>query len=395
MPRAGFITGKVAFADTGELVDDFELSVHARHEFAVCAPGEHGAFDLRDLRPDAYRLHIRGPGFLETHKAARVDAGQRIDVGTITVERGRTLRGTVVDSAGRGIAGASVMLGDYGVLHYVGRGDVPTFDPWRPMTDANGAFAIVGGIPINPQRLVVGADHPPYGRALPVAIPPGTQDPPPVTLTLLECGRIAGKVTRNGQPLYSVLIDAGSPAVDKAMTNDDGEFAMSRVPAGSVALCIRVLTDPVDTFLHVHQRTVQVEAGKQTDVMIEVPAGSIKLSVVVTHRPGVEVAAAELYLFRGTVAFEHYAELLTQLLGDLHGRAYWEGDASHPAFEHLVPGDYTVCALPLAGSRNDHALMKRVSSNSASVKVYCTPVRVATAPEEQTVTVEVPAMVWA
>ena len=51
-----------------------------------------------------------------------------------------------------------------------------------------GAFSIVGGIETKSQGvfpLVVGADHSTYGRSLPVAIPAGTQDPPPVTLTFV------------------------------------------------------------------------------------------------------------------------------------------------------------------------------------------------------------------
>jgi hypothetical protein len=58
-------------------------------------------------------------------------------LGTITIERGRTLTGTVVDSAGRTVAGASVMARDHGLFHNVGR-----FDPSCALTDAAGAFAI-------------------------------------------------------------------------------------------------------------------------------------------------------------------------------------------------------------------------------------------------------------
>ncbi len=388
MPRAGRIAGKVAFADTGELVDDFEVDAFAPHEIATSLAGERGAFDLRDLRPGSYRLQIRGPVFSQVWKTGiEVDAGQSVDVGTITIDRGQTLSGMVVDSAGRGIAGANVTLAESGFYGSVGRLELPTPGPSSAVTDAYGAFAIVGGAPnrsLSPSwRVLVRADHPSYGRSLPVAIPAGKLEPAPVTLTLLECGSIAGKLTRNGQPLGGASVDAGWPTFATAAVNADGEFVMSRLPAGPVSLRIQVYADHVDGH---HPATVEVEAGKHTAVTLEVPAGTIKLSVIMTRTS--EVAGAWVYLFNGTVEFQNYAELWAQFLAPaMQGRTFWKGDASHPAFERLVPGDFTVCTVPLEGDPHDQELMRRVHADRASVNVHCTPVRVVAVPEDQTVSV--------
>jgi uncharacterized GH25 family protein len=396
MPRPARIIGKVAFADTGEPVDDFTTYTYTAGPSAV--PGEHGVLDLRDLKPGSYGLIINGPGFLWTkHKGVRVDAGKTIDVGVIRVERGRTLRGKVVDAAGRGIAGASVRAGENVVYESVGRFDEPTFDRAEAITDANGAFTIVGGVPLAsaaPFTFAVGADHSSYGRALPVVIPQGKEDPPAVTLTLLECGSIAGKVTRNGQPLLGATIDAGSPAFGRASSNDDGEFVLPRLPAGPVTLSIHVSSDAGDVWelMRSHQRAAQVEAGRQTEVTLDIPIGTIKLSVVLKPLPGAAVLGARLYLFRGTLAVDDYAQLSSRL-AEIQGRAEWAGDAGHPAaFERLLPGDYTVCTIPLAWSPNDHKQMQRLQSDRASMKVYCTPAHVAPAPAQQTLTVQVPSM---
>lgn len=397
MPRAGRIIAKVAFADTGEAVDDFTTW----NERVGMVPGEHGALELRDLRPGSYPLILNRRGLSWTKTpAVRVDAGKTIDIGTITVDRGRTVRGRAVDTAGRGIAGASVRVGSGGVFEHLGRFDEPTFAPSDAITDASGAFTIVDAVPFkslsSAQALVVGAHHPSFGRALPVAIPAGTEEPLPVTLTLLDCGSIAGKVTRSGQPIYGATIDAGLPAFGRASANEDGEFVMSMLPAGPVALRVHTWTDagnPME-LLRAHQRTVQVEAGKQTSVTIDVPVGTIKLTVVVAPQPGAEVAGARLFLFSGTVAFEDYAQLSSQLLNGVQGQADWEGAASRPAaFERVVPGDYTVCTIPLAWSPNDQVQMKRLHSADRTLfKVYCAPACVVAAPEEQTLTVEVPSM---
>lgn len=111
-------------------------------------------------------------------------------------------------------------------------------------------------------------------------------------------------------------------------------------------------------------------------------------------KAGADVAGALLFLFSGAVTFENYAQLSARLFPESQGLARWEGDPSRPArFERVVPGDYTVCTIPLAWSPNDQKLMKRVhSGDRTSVRVYCAPVHVAAAPEEQTLTVEVPSM---
>ncbi|MEO6774821.1 MAG: carboxypeptidase regulatory-like domain-containing protein [Kofleriaceae bacterium] len=372
MPRPGRIIGTVAYADTGELVDDFEVDLFGRYEIATSQPGEHGAFDLRDVKPGSYGVCIRRGLLAAPRVNVQIDAGASCDLGTITIERGRTLTGTVVDSTGRTIAGASVMVRDHGLFDNVGRFDA-TLDPSCAVTDATGAFAIAE-VPTHSSGIVVGAAHPSYGRSLASAAAQGS-----LTLTLLECGSIAGTLTRDTQPLRG-SVSAAWPALALATTNEDGAFAMPRLPAGPVTLRVQVFGDHSEG---VHETMVVVEAGRQTSVAIEVPAGTVKLAVVMTPEP----AGASLYLFRGTIAFESYPELLAQFVAGIHGRADWTGDAV-PTFERLVPGDYTVCVMPLAGNPHDPQLMRQVYNDRASVKVYSTPVRVVAAPAEQMVTVK-------
>lgn len=393
IPRAGGISGKVTFADTGDAVDDFTLDVQPRGDRDGAVPGEHGTFEVRDLRPGTYALRISGRGFLDANKIdVRVDAGKSTEVGTIIVDRGRTLTGKVVDTAGRGVAGAKVMVGHTGVFGGVGRFDEPYLDHPGAITDANGGFSIVGGIQnkaLGISQLVVGADHSEYGRSLPVAIPSGNHGPQPITLTLFDCGSIAGKVTQNGKPVGGgATIGAGWPEFGVAQTNEDGEFVMSRLPVGPVALRVHASNE----MGRAYHRTIQVEAGKQTDVTIDIPVGTIKLSVEVKSKAGADIAGALLFLFGGAVTFENYAQLSARLFPDSQGLARWEGSESQPAkFERIVPGDYTVCTIPLAWSPNDQKLMKRVhTGDRSSVRVYCAPARVAAAPDEQTLAIEVP-----
>jgi hypothetical protein len=132
----------------------------------------------------------------------------------------------------------------------------------------------------------------------------------------------------------------------------------------------------------------------QTAVTNDIPVGTIKLAVDVKPQAGADVRGALLFLFSGTVSFENYAQLSARLFPESQGLARWEGDPARPAkFERLVPGDYTVCAIPLAWSLNDQEQMKRVHHNNHTLfKVYYTPARVGAAPEQQTLPVELPSM---
>jgi hypothetical protein len=148
---------------------------------------------------------------------------------------------------------------------------------------------------------------------------------------------------------------------------------------------------PADS-LRSFSTTVTVVPGKRTEVMIDVPVGTLTLTASVSPRAGDQVAGAILFLFAGTVAFDTYQQVMDRVV-EGQGLARWLGAGSpSPAFRTLVPGDYTVCAIPLAGSPEDQAFMQRVRAHDGAVRACCTPVRVAAAPEDQTITIELPAM---
>ncbi|MDX2091373.1 MAG: carboxypeptidase regulatory-like domain-containing protein [Kofleriaceae bacterium] len=391
LKRSGGVRGKVAFADTGEPVPSFTVDREPAFENELGVPARDGRFELTALPPGTFSLRIHGAGFLHTQQTdVHIEPGTISDLGIITVQRGRTLRGKVVDPAGRPVAGANVMLGHTGVYGGIGRFDQPDVGLGAAVTDASGAFSFAG-VPIKPPGpgMIVGADHPSFGRALPVQIPAGTSDPAPITLELRECGSIAGTVVQNGKRI-SALIGAGWPELGMADTDEDGAFVISRLPAGPVPLRISPSTA---MRMQNHQLTVQVEPNKQTEVTIDIPIGTIRLSVVVRPKPGHEVASASLFLFVGTVSFDNYAEVTARMMADSQGLARWNGDATGPAsFDRVVPGEYTVCTLPLAWSHDDRRMERVYRGDREALRVYCTPVRVLAAPSEQSMTVEIQGM---
>src|SRR5688572_8759885 len=73
------------------------------------------------------------------------------------------------------------------------------------VSDQNGKFTLIG---IGKKSTNLLADHPVHGRSNAVPIPEGTDDPPPVTLTLHGYGQIVGKVTSQGKPVGGATITA-------------------------------------------------------------------------------------------------------------------------------------------------------------------------------------------
>jgi hypothetical protein len=168
---------------------------------------------------------------------------------------------------------------------------------------------------------VIGADHPSYGRSL------ASRAREAITLTLLECGSITVTLTRDTQPLYG-QINAGWPAL-VATTNEDGAFTMPRLPAGPVTLRVQVFADQSEGVYE----TVVVEAGKQTAVAIEVPAGT-------DGRHDARARRREPLSVPRHDGIRKLSGADAQFVAGIHGRADWTGEVV-PTFERLVPSEYT------------------------------------------------------
>jgi hypothetical protein len=140
--------------------------------------------------------------------------------------------------------------------------------------------------------------------------------------------------------------------------------------------------------------TVQVTAGKESKVTIDIPVGDIKLAITIKPRANEKVDAAQVFLFGGDAAPANAKQLTEAFLaGGAQGMKFWFGGSTPaPEFEELVPGQYSVCTIPITGSLQDAQFMQRLQENMEALRVYCMKVKLAPAPLQQAVTQEVPAM---
>ncbi len=104
-------------------------------DLQVTKTDEHGQFTLNRLRAGHISLMLDHPDYARTITRDR-DPGLRIptDEIRVTIKRGVTLRGRVVDPAGRPLPGVSVRLTTYNVAHR-------SLGEWQVTTDAAGEFA--------------------------------------------------------------------------------------------------------------------------------------------------------------------------------------------------------------------------------------------------------------
>jgi hypothetical protein len=81
------------------------------------------------------------------------------------------------------------------------------------------------------------------------------------------------------------------------------------------------------------------------------------------------------------------------LQGGVVGMKFWFGEGKpQPEFAELVPGDYSLCSVPVTGDLNDPTFQQRLQEHMQELKVYCKQVKLTPSPNKQTFTQELPAM---
>jgi Carboxypeptidase regulatory-like domain len=364
-------------------------------------PAQDGKFEIKELDPGTYDVTFRGPDFAVMIKRdIKVEPGKVLDLGTVTVYRGRKISGRVVDGKGKAVSGATVKLGDMIMFADEEQKDNDDADNdlqsgiggKQATSDGDGYFSLIG---VSAKSTSIAADHPTAGRSAALTLPEGGDDPPPITLALRGFGSITGKVTQKGKPLSGVAVTqsakgAGSQ-LSAAQTDDEGNFTMKKVPEGTVTL--QAMQQKMMAMKST-SKTVVVTAGKEAKVVIDIPVGQVTLTVDIKPSAGAKLDAAQVFLFAGTVAPANGKQLTEAFLaGGAQGMKFWFGADKPPAsFDELVPGEYSVCSIPITGDMNDPQFSMRIQENVATLKVYCRVTKVVAAPILQTVTQELPSM---
>ncbi len=388
------LKGKIAFKD-GHAPDVFTVGTSA---WGTPTPftSKTGEFRLEHVAPGSRMLTVSGPGFArKTTDPIEAKAGVETDVGTITVERGRTVRGKVVRGDGSPVEGATVLAGPrfFGTGDSIrgpggGGGSGAAFGTKDAQTDKQGRFEIPG---LGVKNMLLVADHD-YGRSATLPIGVGEADVN-VTLTLLKCGSVEGKVLNGKTPVPGVPILAQAQSAFRGQfiikAGDDGVFRFDKL-APDTYLVSAVQPQGIGA-VNMHTEVVKVESEKTAHVDLQLIKTDLSLTVAVEtldHKP---VKSAVAFVMGGLVD-AHTAIEVEQALA-AHGAGGFQQamlmNAQPNKFANLVPGSWSVCILPVAGDLNDSSDTEKLMKDPDVLPVTCKPVVVAPSPNDQSVTIQV------
>jgi hypothetical protein len=394
LPAPGELVGKIVVGADGGKAPTF-ASVQVGQKPPT--PASKGEFVIKDVTPGTYDVTFRGPEFTETTKRdVKIEPGKKTDLGTVVALRGRRLSGKVVDRSGQAVAGAKIRVGE---MLFTSEGSEDQMSNMEEiygirssMSDQAGEFVIIG-VPTKGTTIL--ADHTEKGRSIGVPVPEGSDDPPPMTLTLRGYGSVTGKVTMKGKPQPKVTVSVsskgGGASAAFAETDDEGNYTMSKVPEGPQV--IQAMKQSMMS-MKTAMTNATVTAGKQSTVNIDIPVGTLTLGISISAAPNAKVDAAQVFLFAGLVAVATGKQLTDGFFqGGAQGMKFWLGKAMPmPEFDELVAGDYSVCSIPITGDLSDPKFQGRLQENIATLKVYCKAVKLTAAPAKQTVDQALPSM---
>jgi hypothetical protein len=391
LPRPGGVEGKIAFAD-GSTPDRALVAIG----IMPASPTRDGAFEIRDLPPGKHDLRVRGPDFAErVVRDVAVESGAVTDLGTIVVKRGRKVQGRVVDAGGQPVAGARVLAG--AILFSEGKGGAGNQALEEQMgvrsaiTGSDGQFTIQGA-PEKGGSVI--AEHADKGRSDSIPLAPGDADVTGLVLPLRGFGSVSGKVTMEGRGLADVQVMASAKGstghVVVVASGADGAFVIDKLPEGEH----RLSANRMENFqMSSTAKDITVVAGQRTEVVLDIPVGSVTLTVEVRGKGGVKIDAAQVFLFRGAVAVRNAQDVTDRFIaGDAAGMGFWFGNDTWPSFPKLVPGEYSVCVLPINGNIADMQFQQRLQDHLDKLDVHCQARAIAAAPAAQRHVAEVPKM---
>jgi hypothetical protein len=248
-------------------------------------------------------------------------------------------------------------------------------------TDADGRF-VLDGFP--PASMTVIAGKPAVGRSPSIRLP-ASPDSATIDLVLAGTSSLAGKVTRNGQPVADTVVIAnpiGATASNFFVTTGpDGTFTLDALAPGTYLVSPMLGgggNRPKDMFM----RRAEVVLGKQTKVEIDASPGPVTLSITVKTDKGAPLPMGGLMAFQAAVDAQSPEEFRdgtrfpnTDEVIPMYARGVQAGASS---IEGMRAGIHTLCAL--LGDPRD----------TSTMKFKCTQTKLTTAPK-QTATVVVPA----
>lgn len=357
-PGTGGVRGSVAFVDETAPASFTVLATRRRagtrssedcdmqgKDFAA-----RGAFELDGLPPGPYELTIYGPGFVRrVLDPLPVEAGSQKDLGTLVLDRGRTVRGQVLGAGRAPLAGVKVHAGtDLW-------GDERSFSDWPflgvpVVSGGDGRFMLTG---MESRPIFMAADHPSLGRSAVAKLPEGTKDET-VDLLLLTAVPLEGRATVGGEPA-KVEVRARPLGVGRKVTlavdsDGQGRYRFERLAPGPYVITALLVKEGLRSLALPAKSAEVMLAARGERLDLDIPRGAALRARVTGFRGAADVV--ECVLFKGARRPKTALELWEAIDGvDEAGARQEQVDVTHTedkaemTFEDVAKGAYTLCAV--------------------------------------------------
>ncbi|MEI2325688.1 carboxypeptidase regulatory-like domain-containing protein [Priestia megaterium] len=292
--NVGAIVGIVTNSETNQPIQGARVVVlNGENVVAVGYTDEQGNFIITGIPVGTYIILATAPGFNSESKSVIVEAGETIPVppfNLTAISNAGSITGRVIDQrTGKPIQGATVFVLKGKDVVAVG------------YTDEQGNF-IITGVPAG--TYIILATAPGFNsESKSVIVEAGEIVPvPPFNLTAISnAGSITGRVIdqRTGKPIQgaTVFVLKGKDVVAVGYTDEQGNFIITRVPAGTYTILATA------NGFKSESKSVIVEAGE----IVPVPpfnltaisnAGSIT-GRVIDQRTGKPIQGATVFVLKG------------------------------------------------------------------------------------------------
>lgn len=387
----GSIKGKVAFSD-GSIPKSYQVSAgwNDRTTFS----NEDGSFEIQKVNPGKVKITVSGSGIKQTTSPQiEVTAGSVTDAGTITVEKGRAIRGKVYAQDGTPVGGATVMAGARIAGDGAKLSDNPRAQSRQTVSLEDGSFEVGG---LGPDEFYLVADHPTLGRSAMLKLPASEADVSQ-DLSLLPTGALEGKVTYNNGPAPAMLSLTSQDArgvIFRVRSGEDGLYRFDKLATGTYYLTASRVSMGGGRFSQggAYTITVTVKDGETTKYDLDIPSGvTVSITPTLDGAPVKNVSAS---LLKGSVSVTD-SKALEQTSEAMSPDAVRNGvvmdipmvNAEAIKIEDVQPGQYSLCVSrlpPFNEIRDGTADMEKARP------VICVPLTVAESPATQEFTQEVP-----
>lgn len=385
------IIGRVAFA-SGKPVPRFAIQLGTSPPRWFSA--DDGAFRVDEVPAGKQFVRVSGPDVVtRSLPDVVVEADRATDLATITVQAGRAISGSVVDRAGRPVAGATVAIGPELRADGASLVPYPLPDTLQVATGADGRFTIRG---IASGKREIAAEHDTAGRSAMASISPGTADVE-LTLAIQPPGVVQGFVRMNGKPIEAVVLLRAAAAPDSRVTvrtGLDGSYRFDRVAPGRYSHWTAFERGRADSVEDGKLAVIDVPSEGVVNHDVDLTQAGVTVVLRITS-PGNAVRYGYGFVATGdelirTMPVPKTISEARALATQLQRLESKEGQLvdRQIKLEHVPPGAGLSCVVPFRGDPKDPAVAAELQ-NLHALPLYCKRSDIPAAPELQTVTVEV------